>query len=360
MWYTNYVKPTLHVVGLPHTNLTEDYNWCAFTSLNRVFINMMADQGYRVVAYWGQNSDVRKGVTVIPCHKRTKTAFRVPEWAPDGPDFGPFNQRVIPQLKKRLEPGDIILSSQGQAHLPVIEKFRGDYLVVEHLTGYFGICASVVCYPSYAWRNVCMQGHGQTNNMNSHHYDAVIPHFIEPKKFKPRFQPGQYLAWMGRMNWDKGYTLALDIADRTGIPLKLAGPLLKGQEKPDFRGHEYVGVLNSKERRGFFAHAIATLAPSLFIEPFNMVHVESMACGTPAITTDFGAFAETNFHWARCRNMKEFVQAVELSQNQGMREQVHNHAMGRFTTDVTSLQYDQWLQRAVSLTTEGWYGKLED
>lgn len=59
---------------------------------------------------------------------------------------------------------------------------------------------------------------------------------------------------------------------------------------------EFVGLVGPERRKSLLAGAKATLTPSIYLEPFCGVHVESMLSGTPVITSDVGAFADNNLH----------------------------------------------------------------
>ncbi|HEX6663081.1 MAG TPA: glycosyltransferase, partial [Gaiellaceae bacterium] len=121
--------------------------------------------------------------------------------------------------------------------------------------------------------------------------------------FRP--ERGDYLLFLGRMTADKGAHRAIAVAMERGLPLKLAGKCREPLEQQYFdelvRPHlsdriEYVGEVTHGEKVALLQHARATLFPIEWDEPFGLVMIESMACGTPVIATRWGAVPEVIEH----------------------------------------------------------------
>jgi glycosyltransferase involved in cell wall biosynthesis len=120
-----------------------------------------------------------------------------------------------------------------------------------------------------------------------------------PFRARPASPP--YLAFLGRLTHSKGAHVAIEVARRAGIPVKLAGRV-KPQDRPYFedrirpeldgRSVEFLGELGPAGRSELLGGAVATLFPSLLPEPFGLVLAESLACGTPAIALAGGAERE--------------------------------------------------------------------
>jgi glycosyltransferase involved in cell wall biosynthesis len=125
----------------------------------------------------------------------------------------------------------------------------------------------------------------------------LIPHGIETDAFPFGSAGGDYLLFLGRMIRDKGPAEAIEIARAAGMPLVLAGPAEDGFDEhvaPLIDGERvrYVGRVHPAERNRLLSGAAALLYPLLYPEPFGLVPVEAMSCGTPVVATGIGAVPE--------------------------------------------------------------------
>ena len=130
---------------------------------------------------------------------------------------------------------------------------------------------------------------------------ANCPNAIDISVYPCQDKKSDYLVFVGRMNPDKGAHHAIQIANETGLPLKLAGKMQDLEEKEYFNARikphlseriEYMGEVTHDEKVALLQNARLTLFPIEWEEPFGLVPIESMACGTPVLATRYGAVPE--------------------------------------------------------------------
>ena len=130
---------------------------------------------------------------------------------------------------------------------------------------------------------------------------ATVYHGLELDTFRFQAKPGDYLAFLGRFSPEKGAHHAIQIAKKAGLPLKLAAKI--DESNPDYyeqvirpqcdgRNVEYVGEIGDTQKSEFLGGAAALLNPIDWPEPFGLVMVEAMACGTPVLTRPVGSAPE--------------------------------------------------------------------
>jgi glycosyltransferase involved in cell wall biosynthesis len=129
----------------------------------------------------------------------------------------------------------------------------------------------------------------------------TIHHGVPEKLLTPRSISPSYLAVLGRIAPEKGVDQAIKIAIRCGIPLKIAAKVDRGDQeyydeiiRPLLRHSlvEYIGEIGDHEKSDFLSGATALLLPIDWPEPFGLVMIEAMACGTPVIAYNRGSVAE--------------------------------------------------------------------
>ncbi len=130
---------------------------------------------------------------------------------------------------------------------------------------------------------------------------GAIPNPIDVRAWPLREHKDDYLLWVGRMTAEKGPHRAIAVARAAGVPLVMAGIIQPGQQAffeaevaPHIDGERvrFLGEVGGSLKRSLFAGARALLMPIRWREPFGMVMVEALSCGTPVIAFPEGAACE--------------------------------------------------------------------
>jgi glycosyltransferase involved in cell wall biosynthesis len=189
---------------------------------------------------------------------------------------------------------------------------------------------------------------------------ANVPNALDLSVYPYRPDRGDYLLFVGRMSPDKGAHRAVTIALEAGLPLKIAGKCAEPAEREYFdtfvRPHlggdrEYVGEVTHGEKVQLLQHARATLFPISWQEPFGLVMIESMACGTPVVATRYGAVPEVIEHGrtgivvGEWQEMAGALEAADALESDVMRRAVEE----RFTPERMVADYVAAYEAVLSL-----------
>ncbi len=130
---------------------------------------------------------------------------------------------------------------------------------------------------------------------------AGTVHHGLPNFYAPHFEPGQYLAFLGRIAPEKRPDHAIELAKRVGIPLKIAAKVdpadeayFRAEIEPMLRHPliEFIGEITDNEKEAFVGNALALVCPYDWPEPFGIVFIEALACGTPVLAYRRGSVPE--------------------------------------------------------------------
>jgi glycosyltransferase involved in cell wall biosynthesis len=346
-----------HVISLPHTNVTKEFANCAYTAKVKYFCNMMHSLGHEVFLYAGTETDANVTELITCVSEQERLDFL------DGrhfvnapfdntlPAWQMFNNTAIKEISKRIQQKDFICVIGGTTQKPIADAFP-EYMTVEFGIGYGGTFAKYRVFESYAWMHSIYSMHRNPTSVDGNFYDAVINGYLDPSMFPLGEKKEDYYLYLGRMIPRKGVDIASQVCEQLGVRLIMAGP---GDYIPPYG--EYIGTVDTEARTRLLQGAIATFTPTLYIEPFCNVHVESMAVGTPVISTDFGVFTETvidGFNGYKCHNMREFKKAAEQVKNLDNKS-IREHAISKYSIDVIKYKYDAYFQRLLDLWEDGFY-----
>jgi len=171
---------------------------------------------------------------------------------------------------------------------------------------------------------------------------------------------GKYLAFIGRISPEKGIDVAIEVALRAGVPLKIAAKVdavdrvyfdevIKPRIKPPMI--EYIGEINDAQKSEFLGGALALLFTIDWPEPFGLAMIEALACGTPVIARPCGAVPEVirpNATGFLAREIDELVAAVGRIESIP-RERCRLEFEQRFTSEVMIAKYERVYHRLIGL-----------
>lgn len=152
----------------------------------------------------------------------------------------------------------------------------------------------------------------------------TVHHGIDLDQYRLVEQKQQYLSFIGRIAPLKGTHIAIDIAQRTGIPLKIAGDVqpiyreyFQKKIKPHLDGKlvEYIGLVDLQAKNELLGNSMAMLFPIQWNEPFGLVMVEAMACGTPVLAMPGGSVSEVVREGISGHICRSVVQMAKRAQN---------------------------------------------
>jgi glycosyltransferase involved in cell wall biosynthesis len=309
-----------HILAVPFSVTRKDYSACAFTQKVLKFCKMAYEHGHTVYHYGHPESEVLATEKVsVTDNEVLQKAYGHYDWKKElfshnisDHAHTTFVERAIVEVGKRKQTHDFLLMFWGLGHLEVA-KAHPELIAIEPGIGSFNTpCAPFNIYESYSVMNYL---YGK-NNWEPRWYDAVVPNYFDLDDFVFSAEKGTYFAYLGRIVDGKGVEIAVRITEALGVPLYIAGQgdFEKQIGFPPPAHVKIVGYVEPKERVELLKGAKALFAPTYYNEPFGGVTIEALLCGTPIITSDWGAFAENNLHGItgyRCRTMEQFYWAAK-------------------------------------------------
>jgi glycosyltransferase involved in cell wall biosynthesis len=365
-----------HVVALPHTQTSRKHNACAFTMKTYNFCRMMRSLGHTVIHYGaeGSEADCDEHVQIISqaeqdqlCGQQGGNRLYNIQWDIRAPYWCVTNGRAVEEIRRRMQPRDFICLIGGTCQKPVADALGKSVMVVEYGIGYNGTFAPFRVFESYAHQARIYGQESPNADPDGRYYDAVIPNYFDPADFPFGPAAGDYFLYLGRLIKRKGIHIAVEIAKAAGAKLVIAGQgcvargpnWIQCEDGERYEGDfiEFVGHADVAKRAQLMSGAKAILVPTVYLEPFGGVNVEAQLCGTPAITTDWGAFPETVAHGQtgyRCRTLDQFVWAARNVERLD-RWRIHERAVENWSLWRVRWMYQEYFQMLFDLWDEGWY-----
>jgi glycosyltransferase involved in cell wall biosynthesis len=206
---------------------------------------------------------------------------------------------MIDSLRERAEEFDALHFHIDLVHFPLFRSVAGRTLTTLH--GRQDLGGLRAFYTRFSEMPLVAISDDQRKSLPYAKFMTTIHHGIPADLHRPSFEKGRYLAFLGRISPEKRPDRAIRIARAAGIPLKIAAKVDKVDEEYfrsevfpliDGSGVEFVGEINEQEKTKFLGEAAALLFPVDWPEPFGLVMIEAMACGTPVLAFRRGSIPE--------------------------------------------------------------------
>lgn len=272
-------------------------------------------QGHDVTLFASGDSDTP--AELVAC---CDTALR---FDPQVRDPLPYHIMMLDRVRQRAHEFDVLHFHVDLLHFPLIRDFAGRTVTTLH--GRQDLPDLAPFYRAFPEIPLVSISDAQRRPLPPVNWVDTIYHGL-PRDLLPfTAEPeGGYLAFLGRIAPEKRPDRAIEIAARTGLPLKMAAKVDKADEaywqskiKPMVEQHpnvEFIGEISDHQKAGFLGNARALLFPIDWPEPFGLVMIEAMACGTPVIAFRNGSVPEViddGVSGVIVDDMAEAVEAVE-------------------------------------------------
>ena len=285
----------------------------------------------RVVSYLTEEL-VRAGhdVTLFASGDSETAARLVPvssralRFDPDIQDPLLHNLLLIEEVRKRAHEFDVLHFHVDLLHFPAFRQIAGRTVTTLH--GRLDYPGFPLFFGEFADMPLVSISHAQRRPVPHACWVANVPHGLPATPWRPTARRSPpYLAFLGRISREKRPDRAIAIARRSGVPLKIAAKVDRAEQsyfqreiRPllDHPGVEWIGEIGETQKPDFLGNALALLFPIDWPEPFGLVMIEAMACGTPTIAYPHGSVPEVIDHGASgliVENDDEAVAAVRAA-----------------------------------------------
>jgi glycosyltransferase involved in cell wall biosynthesis len=298
--------------------------------------------GHEVLLFSSGGGDLDALLPEPSCRQRLEVVTLCDKPLRESGDTQPWLQevRLLCEVLKRAKDVDILHNHLGAIALPFAALTSTPMVTTLHNPIQPEACR--LFYEHFAHLPLVSISNHQRTLAPTLHYLQTIYHGLIPHRYTPQLTPGvnQYLAFLGRFSPCKGPHLAIRIALETGWPLVMAGKLddydrafFEREVAPHIDGRQirFIGEVNHAQKVHLLRHAAATLCPVTWPEPFGLVLIESLACGTPVLALSSGSIPEiiTSGHTGFvCDTVDELIKTVHhlpALDRRACRQCVENH-----------------------------------
>ncbi|NOJ38780.1 glycosyltransferase family 4 protein [Bradyrhizobium australiense] len=249
-------------------------------------------QGHQVTLFASEDSIT--SAELVPC---TPRALRLD---PDVRDPVPHHMVMLDKVRERADEFDILHFHVDYLHFPLFRSERGRTLTTLH--GRQDLPDHMPFYRRFSDMPLVSISNAQRAPLPGANFVGTVYHGLPPGLHTPSHdRHGGYLAFLGRISPEKRPDRAIAIARAADLPLKIAAKVDKADEAYyrnviapmlDGGGVEFIGEINDNGKGEFLGGAAGLLFPIDWPEPFGLVMIEAMACGTPVLAFRSGSVPE--------------------------------------------------------------------
>src|SRR6266508_4376468 len=217
-----------------------------------------------------------------------------------GHDPIPYYMMMLDNVMRQAAEFDVLHFHIDHLHFPLTRQLEN--AVVTTLHGRQDLPVSAPFYTHFCDIPVISISQARRGPIADANFVGTVYHGLPLDMYYPSLAPrGGYLAFLGRISPEKDPIQAIHIARALNMPLKIAAKVdavdedyFREKVEPllDTPGVEFMGEVGEKEKGDFLRDAAALLFPICWPEPFGLVMIEAMACGTPVLAFDFGSVRE--------------------------------------------------------------------
>jgi glycosyltransferase involved in cell wall biosynthesis len=215
-------------------------------------------------------------------------------------DPNTYNFKMLSMVADRASEFDVIHNHHDYWMLPLSKMTSTPLLNTLH--GRLDLPDLPAAFYSYPNTSYISISDAQRAPLSKLRWLRTIYHGLDLESFPFYEKPGKYLVFLGRMDPTKGVDRAIEIAKLSGVPLKIAAKIegrvmeeyFAAKIKPHLDGKfiEFVGEISDCEKVDFLGNALGVCFPIDWPEPFGLVPIEALACGTPVLARPCGSVPE--------------------------------------------------------------------
>lgn len=275
----------------------------------------------------------------------------------------PYHLMMLDEVCRQADDFDIIHFHTDLLQMPLLSTLRTPSVTTVH--GRLDLPDLWPFYSRFSDVPLVAISNSQRSQLPMANFVATIYHGLRPDRVPFTPEPkGGYLAFLGRISPEKRPDRAIEIAQRTGMPLKIAAKVDRADRgywedviRPmlvDNLNVEYIGEISDREKPEFLGNAAALLFPIDWPEPFGIVMIEAMACGTPVLAFRCGSVPEVIDHGVTgyiVDSVDEAVSSMDglLSLNRAL---VRKRFEERFTAERMTRSYVELYRKLINQARE--------